>query len=92
MNFEKTERKRLLKIETFFKECVNLRTNFKEFERTFKELKAQTKDDSNIYILDELTDEQKAQFMENYSFAICGGGTYYSIEYCNDKEYRTEYR
>ena len=91
MNFEKKERKRLNRIESFF-EDDDLLNNFTDFERTFKEFKAQTKDGSNVYILDELTDEQKQLFKDKYSYANRGGGTYYSKEYCNDNEYRMEYR
>jgi len=88
---EKKNRVRNNNIVSFFEEKFDLYNDFGQFEKTFKHLLANTKGDCDVYILDELSDEQKIQFVEYYSYARRGSGTLYSNKYCNDKVYRTEF-
>lgn len=87
---ERENKRRLLRVEYFFNSKKDIYNNFSIFEKAFQDYKAHTKN-NNVWILDELTYEQKELFHKHYSFALSGGGNYYSIKYCNDKEYRSEY-
>jgi hypothetical protein len=84
---ERQNKRRLQSIEDFFMD----KQPWKKLVSTFESYKAQTKE-NNVYILDELTDTQKELFHKYYGCYFGGSGTMYSNKYCNDQEYRSEYR
>ena len=87
---ERLNSKRLAKVERFFEQKRDLYNDFNQFVKSFVDYKATTKK-NNVWILDELTDEQKELFFKWYNGAISGGGIFYSSQYCNDQKYRTNY-
>ena len=58
------------------------------FERTFETYKTTVGKESNSYILDMLTQEQRDRFKELYLGHCCGGGTFPF----QDNVYRIHYR
>ena len=94
----RTEKSTLLSIEKFLSDKKSLSLDIKPFQRVFKSYKVYSKksnniyENSDVYVLDNLTINQKQSFREYYSYALRGAGTLFSEKFCGDNVYRNEYR